>query len=93
MRILNVPFQVCNIRSIYYNLLLLMEQKISVIRKLFAITFDSRYHVTVKGCRTNSTVIRDIYDNLTSHSSSDQWRVSFISHGEISMLGEFLYAF
>ncbi|VDK66776.1 unnamed protein product [Onchocerca ochengi] len=30
--------------------------------------------MTVKGHRANSTFVRDIYDNLTLHSSSDQWR-------------------
>ncbi|EFO26484.2 hypothetical protein LOAG_02000 [Loa loa] len=52
----------------------MMKQRNDIIRKLFAFTFGSHHRITVKGHRANSTTVRDIYGNLTPHSSSDQWR-------------------
>lgn len=77
-------------RSIVPNLLFLMKRRNAIIRKLFALTFGSYHCVMVRCHRANSTIVRDIYGNLTSHSSSDQWRVSnFIFQGEISILRDF----
>uniref|UniRef100_A0A0R3RW65 Malonyl-CoA decarboxylase, mitochondrial n=1 Tax=Elaeophora elaphi TaxID=1147741 RepID=A0A0R3RW65_9BILA len=53
-----------------------MEQRNAIIRKLLTLTFGFHHRATVKGHRTSSTIVRDVYDNLTSHSSSDQWRVA-----------------
>ncbi|VDK78478.1 unnamed protein product [Litomosoides sigmodontis] len=46
------------------------------MRKLFLFTLGSHHRLAVIGRRDNSTIVRDVCDGLTSHSSPDQWRVS-----------------
>ncbi|KAM3728623.1 Malonyl-CoA decarboxylase [Dirofilaria immitis] len=61
-------------RSLAINSLFLIEQRNAIAKKLFAFDSCSQQYVMVKGYRVNSTFVRDIYDNLTPQSSSDQWR-------------------
>uniref|UniRef100_A0A915PLT1 Malonyl-CoA decarboxylase n=1 Tax=Setaria digitata TaxID=48799 RepID=A0A915PLT1_9BILA len=61
-------------RSVIPSLLFSPEQGYARVRKLFAVTSISHQYLMKTGCRTNSTIAGDIYDNLTSRSSSDHWR-------------------